>query len=452
MEVETITLTDGSGYAGAASRLLAPSTEAELASILAEASAALIPVTILGSRTGITGGSMPREGWAVSMEKFRRIDIGAGSAWCGAAVTLADLQAASAHTRQFYAPDPTEWTASVGGTINTNASGSRSFRYGSTRRHILALRVLMAGGSARTFRRGEAIDFPVPELPLPQTTKCTAGYPLKPGMDWIDLFCGSEGTLGVVVEAELKLLPKPESILAGVVFFPTLDHALDAVEAWRGVEGLRMIEFIDHNTLDLMRPKYPEIPAGALSGLMIESENPDEEAWVDRLERAGALIDASWFGETDRDRERFRVFRHAAPERVNETVISRGFLKLGSDFAVPIARSREMTRFYYDVLDRSWPGQYVVYGHIGDAHLHVNLMPAGPEENRLGYQIMEEFARHAVALGGTVSAEHGLGKRKSHFLSLQYTAREIEAMKDVKRRLDPHWLLGRGNLFPEPGH
>ncbi len=448
MNVETIELTDASGFKGTAERLLAPASEAELAAILREAGAGRVPVTILGSRTGITGGSMPRAGWAVSMEKFRRIEIREGSAVCGAAVTLTDLQAEAAKTNQFYAPDPTEWTASVGGTINTNASGSRSFKYGSTRRHVLGLRVASMDGAVREYRRGEAIDFAVPELPLPKTTKCTAGYPLRPGMDWIDLFCGSEGTLGVVIEAELKLLPKPASLLSGVVFFRGMGEALDAVDAWRGVEGLRMLEFIDSNTLDLMRPAYPEIPDEARGGLMIESENPDADAWVERLEAANALLESSWFGETDRDRERFRVFRHGAPERVNETVIRRGFLKLGSDFAVPIERSREMADYYYAILKERWPGQYVVYGHAGDGHLHVNLMPAGAEENRLGNELMKEWARRAVAMGGTVSAEHGLGKRKSHFLRLQYSDAGIEAMKDVKRRLDPDWLLGNGNLFP----
>ncbi len=132
------------------------------------------------------------------------------------------------HARsQFYAPDPTEWTASVGGTIATNASGSRSFRYGSTRKHILGLRVVLMDGRVLDVKRGDKVDFDVPEIPLPNTTKNTAGYPLAPGMDWIDLFAGSEGTLGIVVEAELQLLPKPADVLAGVVFLPDDEAALE---------------------------------------------------------------------------------------------------------------------------------------------------------------------------------------------------------------------------------
>jgi FAD/FMN-containing dehydrogenase len=125
---------------------------------------------------------------------------------------------------------------------------------------------------------------------------------------------------------------------------------------------------------------------------------------------------------------------------------------MGSDFAVPIAHNREMLRIYREALDREFPGQYVIFGHIGDAHLHVNILPASDEdpngeEWRRASALLTRFANNAVQLGGTVSAEHGLGKRKRHLLQLQYSPAEIEKMKDVKRRLDPNWILGPGTLF-----
>jgi len=443
-------LTDASGFRGEADAVFAPRDENELAALLLEAGRDRIPVTFLGAGTGITGASMPEGGWSVSLEKFRRLEIGQGRAIAGARISLTELQAAAAPTGQFYAPDPTEWTASVGGTINTNASGSRSFRYGSTRRHVLRLKAVFMDGHVREFRRGDAIDFPVPALPLPATTKSSAGYPLRPGMDWIDLLCGSEGTLAAITEATLQLLPKPERLLAGVVFFASEEAALDAVDAWRGVSGERMLEYMDARSLELMRPAYGEIPEAARAALLIEQEDADADVWVERLELAGALMEASWFGETDRDRERFRVFRHALPERVNATVIHRGFMKLGTDFAVPLHRNREMLAYCRRRLAEDYRGDYVVYGHAGDAHLHINMLPASGEENQAGFRLMNEFARKAVELGGTVSAEHGLGKRKAHFLGIQYTAAQLDAMMQVKRRLDPHWLLGRGNLFPPP--
>ncbi len=431
-EMPTVTIEDASGWRGEAEALLAPASEAELAEIIRGGR----PLTIVGGGTGVTGGSVPEHGIAVSTQRFSRLEIGRGSARAGAGVSLERLNAEAAKTGQFYAPDPTEWTASVGGTIATNASGSRSFRYGDTRRHVLALRVVMADGSVREFRRGESIDFEVPALPLPKSTKNTAGYPLAPGMDWVDLFIGSEGTLGIVTEAELKLLPAPKELLSGVVFFSTEDAALDAVDQWRSMPGLRMIEYCDGPALKLTGHE-----GGA--ALILEQEDGDADEWLERLEPAGALLEESWFGTSAADRERFRRFRHAIPEKVNDTVRRRGFQKLGSDFAVPIERNHEMMAFYRSKLS----GDAVIFGHIGDAHVHVNILPRSDEEAAAGRALMTEFARKAVELGGTVSAEHGLGKRKKHLLEIQYTPEQLEAMRAVKRRLDPKGLLNPGNLF-----
>jgi len=429
-------LEDASGFRGEAARVLTPASEAELLDIIAER----VPITMVGARTGLTGGCVPQGGWAVSLEKFRRLEVCPGRAIAGPGVSLDELETAAARTGQFYAPDPTERTASVGGTIATNASGSRSFRYGATRRHILRLRVALMTGRVLDICRGDKVDFEVPELPLPHTTKNTAGYPLAPGMDWIDLIAGSEGTLGMVTEAELQLLPAPADVLAGIVFLISDGAAVDVVDAWRRIPGLRMIEYFDANSLELLRPHYPEIPARAAAALLIEQEDGDIDFWADHAP------EDSWFAASDQDRERFRRFRHALPELVNETMRRRGFMKLGSDYAVPLARNREMLAVYHAELMQH-DLEYVIFGHIGDAHVHVNILPRSPAEFEAGQRLMLDFARHAVSLGGTVSAEHGLGKRKAHLLALQYTPGQIQSMLDVKRRLDPQWLLNQGNLF-----
>jgi FAD/FMN-containing dehydrogenase len=434
-------LIDASGFKGEAERVFVPAGEAELLGILAEASAMKIPVTISGAGTGVTGGRVAQSGWVISMEKFQRLEIQKGCAIAGAGVSLESLQAAAGRTNQFYAPDPTENTASIGGNIATDASGSRSFRYGSTRKHILGLRVILMDGRVIEVQRGDKVDFDVPEIPLPNTTKNTAGYLLRPGMDWIDLFAGSEGTLGIVVEAQLRLLPKPDDVLAGVVFLPGDEAALDAVAAWRELKGLRMIEYFDHNSLEFLRTRFPETPAHAGAALLIEQEDGDIDYWADHAP------EDSWFAASDQDRERFRRFRHALPELVNDTMRRRGFLKLNTDFAVPLTRNREMLSYYHAHLQESYI-DYVLFGHIGDAHLHVNVLPNSNAEFQAAQKLLLKFARRAVELGGTVSAEHGLGKRKAHLLELQYTPQQIESMKAVKRRLDPGWLLNQGNLFP----
>jgi len=432
-------LEDASGYRGHADEVLVPANETELISILDRASRDCIPVTISGAGTGVTGGRVAQGGWVVSLEKFRRLEIDEGWAIVGSGISLEALQAAAERTGQFYAPDPTERTASIGGTIATNASGSRSFRYGSTRRHIAGLRVLLMDGRVLDVKRGDKVDFDVPEIPLPHTTKNTAGYQLFPGMDWIDLFVGSEGTLGVVTEAEVLLQKKPADVLAGVVFLVSEGAALDVAEAWRTIPGLRMIEYFDNRSLKFLRQKFPEVPQHAGAALLIEQENGDIDFWAEHAP------EDSWFAVSDQDRERFRRFRHALPELVNDTMRRRGFLKLNSDYAVPLNRNREMLAYYHVGLQEL---DYVIFGHLGDAHVHVNILPSSEIQFQDGQALMLEFARHAVALGGTVSAEHGLGKRKAHLLELQYTPEQIEAMKAVKRRLDPKWLLNRGNLFP----
>jgi FAD/FMN-containing dehydrogenase len=430
---------DASGFRGEAERVVTPASEAELLEIIAEQ----IPITLVGARTGLTGGCVPEGGWGVSLEKFRRLEICPGRTIAGPGVSLDELQTAARRSGQFYAPDPTERTASIGGTIATNASGSRSFRYGSTRRHILRLRVALMTGRMLDVRCGDKVDFDVPALLLPETTKNTAGYPLAPGMDWIDLFTGSEGTLGIVTEAELQLLPAPADVLAGIVFLISDGAALDVVDAWRRIPGLRMIEYFDANSLAFLRPHYPEIPARAAAALLIEQEDGDVDFWVDHAP------EDSWFATSEQDRERFRGFRHALPELVNTTMRQRGFMKLGSDYAVPLARNREMLAFYHaELMEQRL--DYVIFGHIGDAHVHVNILPKSQTEFEAGQRLMLRFARHAVSLGGTVSAEHGLGKRKAHLLELQYTPGQINAMKAVKRHLDPRWLLNRGNLFAPP--
>jgi FAD/FMN-containing dehydrogenase len=267
-------------------------------------------------------------------------------------------------------------------------------------------------------------------------------------MEWIDLIAGSEGTLAVVTEATVRLLPLPKAILAGVVFFESDERALDAVEVWR--DG-RMLEYMDAHSLELLRSRFPEIPAEAGAALIIEQELDSEDdsrvdLWLERIEAAGALGEASWFAIAGSDRERFRRFRHALPELVNETVRRNGTLKMNSDFAVPLERNREMLAYYRERLEQEFRGKYVIFGHIGDAHLHVNIF-SSREAPGHATGLLEEFARHAVALGGTVSAEHGLGKRKAHLLAIQYAPHDLEAMRAVKRRLDPQRILGRGTLW-----
>ena len=431
-------MTDASNYPGHADQVLSPESESEVAAILKRASAQKVPVTVCGALTGLAGGASPQGGWAISLTRMRKLDAGKGRAVVGPGALLRDVQAAAANSGQFYAPDPTENTSSIGGNVAANSSGSRSFRYGATRRHVLSLRVALMDGSIVTLKRGDKIDFDVPAISLPRTTKHSAGYPLAPDMEWVDLFVGNEGTLGVVTEAELQFLPAPGERMGGVVFFRSEEDAMDAVERWRPTPGLNMIEYIDAASLQMMA-----VPQRA--ALMIEIEGDAD------IDMGNALENDSWFATSPSDRERFRVFRHTLAEKANDRVRRTGFVKFGTDYAVPLDRNREMMAIYRRVLEQDAPGRYVIYGHIGDAHVHVNSFPETLEQFERGKNVMTDLAREAVQLGGTVGAEHGLGKRKAHLLAIQYPPDQIEAMKAVKRRFDPEWLLGRGTLFAYPG-
>jgi FAD/FMN-containing dehydrogenase len=212
-----------------------------------------------------------------------------------------------------------------------------------------------------------------------------------------------------------------------------------------------MLEYMDARSLDLLRTRLPEIPAAARAAILVDQElagehDPELDAWLERIEASGALAADSWVALSAADRERFRRLRHSLPELVNDTLRRTGALKMHTDYAVPVDRNREMLACYRRRLEEEFPGRYVLFGHIGDAHVHVNIFsdPADPDR---AAGLLEEFARQAVALGGTVSAEHGLGKRKAHLLEIQYAPRHLEAMRAVKRRLDPKNILGRGTVF-----
>ena len=288
------------------------------------------------------------------------------------------MQSAAAASGQFYAPDPTENTSSIGGNIAANSSGSRSFRYGATRHHVLSLRVAFMDGSIVTLRRGEKIDFDVPPISLPRTTKHSAGYPLAPGMEWVDLIVGNEGTLGVVTEAELQFLPAPGERLGGVVFFRSEADALDAVDRWRPTPGLNMIEYIDRASLQ------NDGCVRMQAALMIEIEGDAD------IDMSNALENDSWFATSASDRERFRAFRHSLAEKANDRVRRTGFVKLGTDYAVPLDKNREMMAIYRRVMDEDAPGRYVIFGHIGDAHVHINSFPETREQFERGKEVMTD--------------------------------------------------------------
>src|SRR5580765_4223838 len=235
---------------GHASRVVFPDSDADVAEILARATSEHTPVTVSGAGTGTVGGRVPFGGVVLATNQLNQLRIENAKCEAQAGVRLSEVQSAVNAQALFYPPDPTERSCFLGGTIATNASGARTFKYGATRNYVQALKVVLASGDIVDLRRGElfadrygrvsiplssgrALEAQLPTYSMPRVRKHASGYFVAPGMDLIDLFIGSEGTLGVTVEAELKLLPKPAGVLSGVVFFDDEDKLLAFVREAR---------------------------------------------------------------------------------------------------------------------------------------------------------------------------------------------------------------------------
>lgn len=228
-------LTDASNMTGGhAEKLFLPETTEEVAAILREANATSTQVSVSGSRTGTVGGAVPFGGIIISLErlnKIKLIDKDDKIAVVEAGVILVDLQNRVESDGLYYPPDPTEWSCQIGGTVATNASGARSFKYGATRDFVTALKVVFANGEIFDIRRGEYVDngsgvidlndikIKVPTYERPNVRKNVSGYFNRSPLDLIDLLIGSEGTLGVITEMELRLLKKPTSFFFWSCFF-----------------------------------------------------------------------------------------------------------------------------------------------------------------------------------------------------------------------------------------
>jgi len=426
-------------------------------------------VTVSGAGTGTVGGRVPFGGVVLAtdrLNRIKRIDRKERCAVAEAGVILSDFQKAVESEGLLYPPDPTERGCFLGGTVATNASGARTFKYGPTRNYIEGLKVVLASGEIVDLHRGAvhadkqgrmrvgSIDVDVPDLRRPATRKNATGYFVAPEMDAIDLFIGSEGTLGVICEIETRLLPKPEGLLSGVVFFTDVADVLALVADVRAGVDARAIEFFDRESLNFLREKYSTIPRAAVAAIFFEQETTpaSEEAvldeWVNLLDRHHALAEDSWFATNAADQAKLREFRHQLPVLMNEWFAHYKQRKVSTDMSVPDDAFAGLFRLYQDTL-RASGLRYTIFGHIGDNHVHVNILPRDDAEGARARELYVQFLRHAATVGGTLSAEHGVGKLKREYLRLFYSDDQLRDMAALKRALDPNGILGRGNIFPE---
>ncbi len=450
-------LTDASNVRGHAEVLVRPKSTEEIAQIVRHCQANQLPLTIAAGRTSTTAAPVPFGGWLMSMESMNAIiDIQTDFATAQAGILLGAFQTEIEAKGRFYPPDPTSrHECSLGASIACNASGARSFRYGPTRPWVEAIEVVLPTGEIRTFRRGDPVptDWPIPQWQEP-SVKTAAGYPTP--KDAVDLFIGQEGTLGIITQATVRLTDLPAEVLGILAYFPDRQSAVRFTEVARaaarkdplGALSPRCIEYFDHHCLEIARHRV-EVPAEARAALFCEQETVPEHrdeahltAWWEALSEQGALVDATLITDDPAGKAKLLALRHAIPAGINEQVIRNGMPKVGTDLSVPDGALNEMMALY-----EASPMQHVLFGHIGDNHLHLNLLPKTTEELAVARSYYLELAKRAVALGGSVSAEHGIGKLKKNQLAVMLSPAILAEFRALKRHLDPHWILGRGTLF-----
>ena len=474
-------LYDASNFHGNCDAVYFPESVNEIRAFLKDAQQKSLPVTIAGNHTGVTGGSVPKGGVVLSLEKLNsvcKINPENKTMTVSPGVLLADVISAARLNGLFYPPDPTEKNCFIGGTVATNASGARSYGYGSTRKYIIELEIVLPDGELLHLRRGEnfavknklqltavsgnKISLSLPRFEMPKV-KNAAGYFIHENMDAIDLFIGQEGTLGVITSITLQLLPDSGKMFSAIIFFNEESNAFNFASALKlhpaqnlkTVIRPRAIEFFDGNSLVFLSKKVTRIPATAKSAIWIEQDIPtgsDESALLDGLslyfEKYSADKDNLWFAFNESDLREMQEFRHSISYMVNEYVAANNTRKLGTDTAVPDIHFREYYEFSKSIVEDAGL-QYVYYGHFGNSHLHLNMLPKNEAEFERGKNIYRELCTRAIALGGTVSAEHGIGKFKREYFHLQYPPETIKSMAQIKKTLDPALILNRGNIFFE---
>jgi D-lactate dehydrogenase (cytochrome) len=475
---------DASNFTGWLEQLYIPESIDELKDALRLCYTNNIPITISGGGTGLVGGRVPLGGAVISTEKLNKIlsiDSVNLTAHVQGGLPYSELDAELSHYELFYPPNPTEINGTIGGNVSTNASGSRTFKYGQTRRYIEYLKIILPNSEELRINRGEFLakngnieiksvsgriySFEIPPIRLPKV-KHAAGYYFDPNMDAIDLFIGSEGTLGVVIEARMKLLPKSDNVLGLIIFFDDHDKLLDFVEFIRQEStskfslhyselktiSARLIEYFDSNSLNLLRKKYVQIPENAAGAIWIEQEysyeNENElmETWMDCINKYTALSDITWVAMNQKEHENFRDFRHELPLQIVDILAENKQVKFNPDGAVP---DKYLKEFYYFIKNEVTEKHlsHVIFGHIGNSHFHANVFVKNEQDLANAELFYDNCIDEALRLGGTISAEHGIGKLKNKYLIQMFGKEGVQQMINIKKLFDAKMLLGQRTLF-----
>ena len=425
---------DALGIGAPPDLVVLPESTEEISTIARLCDQHRVPLVVRGAGTGYTGGAVPTHGGVVlSMERMNRIleiDEVNLLAIVEPNVINGDLQRAVEAVGLFYPPDPASLdTSSIGGNVAECAGGPRAFKYGTTKRYVLALEAVLPGGEV--IHTGS------------KAVKNVVGY------DLTSLLVGSEGTLAIITRITLRLIPKPPARATVAASFPSVQEAVDAVTALlyeRVVPAA--IELIDADSLRAAEQHAGKRIAEGQALLLIECDGSPTavEEEITRVKRACETAGALEVGRSAGDVERDELW--AIRRQVSLALRATGLHKINHDVVFPRGRIPEL----FDVVDeikREFGLKVACFGHAGDGNIHVNFMirPDDAEERGRAKQAERVLFERVVGLEGSISGEHGIGFAKAPYLSLELDAAQIALLKRVKAAFDPHGILNPGKIF-----
>jgi FAD/FMN-containing dehydrogenase len=411
-------------FHGQAACVVRPADTGQVAALVRVCAAAGVPMVPQGGNTGLVGGGVPYSASAVllSLGRLRRldpVDTVAAQVTAGAGVTIADLRAHAARAGLEYGVDlASRDSATVGGTIATNAGGIQTIRHGHTRAQLLGLEAVLADGSVVSKLGGIQSD--------------------NTGYDLAQLLAGSEGTLGVITAARLRLWPPEPVALTLLTGLPSTDAAVALFASVRAlVPGIRAAEYFEAAGLSLVRAHTglpAPLPASYPAYLLVDITGPEDVA--EQLGELPVLADSAVAMDSAA-----RAALWAYRERHTESISAAG-IPHKLDLAFPLGRIAGFRSALSGVLAK-FDAQGIIFGHIGAGNVHVNVLGPPPDDDAVDHAVLELTAAH----GGTISAEHGIGRAKAAELHLSRSPAEIAAMRAVKSGLDPAGLLNPGVLL-----
>ncbi|MEM7676063.1 MAG: FAD-linked oxidase C-terminal domain-containing protein [Myxococcota bacterium] len=411
-------------------------TTEDVMMVLAAAQEHRIPVTPRGLGTGKAGGALPIYGGIVlSMERMRRI---AAADRTNLQITVepgavtGDIMRVAESEGLFYPPDPNSFDiCSIGGNVACNAGGPRAVKYGTTRDYVRSLQVVLPTG--RVVRFGAL------------TAKSSTGYNLR------DLMIGSEGTLGIITEITLRLIPRPTAVQTALVSFSSVNAASRAItEIMAAGIVPRTLELLDQHALDAVRAKTPgRFPSDAGAIVILETDGRTERQAFEDLERAAEVCQAYraldvLLAQDEAQREKIWAPRRVLSMTLKETAPR----KISEDIVVPRHQIPSMIAEVGRIGDRHRL-RVAAYGHAGDGNLHVNVLFDDASENR-AHAAVRDVIGETIRLGGTISGEHGIGLLKQEFLPLEQSTEVLDIQRALKMTMDPFGLLNPGKVLP-PG-